>query len=210
MWGGALPSCSAPDRRDGYRRPPCAPPCWSSSPSQPSSWRAAAGHPTGTASGGNGQSVTVPGGVHGVYGELEAILDQLPYQHWYAKCVVGRVEKVLSPAEAAALSQLPESEREQKAIQITAKAGPACEKTNGRPVIDPNASGKELELLRAGYVTSMKALAEANGLNTAQTACVERGFEEISDKALVGIGNGSEKVREGILLSVFKPCAKAK
>jgi hypothetical protein len=163
-----------------------------------------------TVSVGSGQTVTVPDDVHGVYGELEAILEQLPYQHWYTKCVVKQVEGVLSPSEAEALAELPESEREQKAIQITSKAGPACEKATGRPVIDPNASAKELDLLRAGYVTSMKALAEANGLTATQTACVERGFEELPDPKIIGIGNGTEKSREGILLSVFKPCAKVK
>jgi hypothetical protein len=163
-----------------------------------------------TVSVGNGQTVTVPADVHGVYGELEAILNQLPYQHWYTRCVVKRVEGVLSPSEAEALSELSESEREQKAMQITSKAGPACEKSTARPVIDPNASSQELDLLRAGYVTSMKSLSEANGLTPAQTACVERGFEELPDTKLIAIGNGTEKSREGILLSVFKPCAKVK
>ena len=163
-----------------------------------------------TATVGNGQTVTVPGDVHGVYGELEAILDQLPYQHWYTKCVVDQVEKVLSPAEAETLSELPESQREQKAIAITAKAGPDCEKKTGRPPIDPNASSKELDLLRAGYITSMVALSEANKLTPGQTSCVESGVESLPDKQLIEIGNGTEKVREGILLSVFKPCAKVK
>jgi hypothetical protein len=163
-----------------------------------------------TVSIGSGQTITVPSDTHGVYAELEAILDQLPYQHWYTKCVVGRVEKILSPAEAKALSELPESKREQKAMQITAGAGPACERSTRRPVIDPDASSQELALLRVGYVNSMKALAEANGLSPTQTACVERGFEKIPDKQIIGIGDGTEKVREGILLSVFKPCAKLK
>jgi hypothetical protein len=153
--------------------------------------------------------VTVPGDVHGVYAELETILDQLPYQHWYTQCVVGEVEKVLSPAEAEELSELPEAERERKAIQITAKAGPDCEKRSNRPPIDPNASAKELDLLRAGYLTSMASLAEANHLTAAQSACVEESVEALPDKSLIEIGNGTEKVREGILLSVFKPCAKA-
>jgi hypothetical protein len=157
-----------------------------------------------------GQTVTVPADAHGVYAELEAILGQLPYQSWYAKCVVGQVENVLSPSEAEALSELPESEREQKAMQITSKAGPICEQQHHRPVIDPNASSRELDLLRAGYVTSMKAVAEANGLDPAQTACVEKGFEELPQNQLIGIGNGAAKAREGILLSVFEPCSKVK
>jgi hypothetical protein len=153
---------------------------------------------------------TVPSDTHGVYGELEAILDQLPYQGWYTRCVIGQVKKVLSPAEAEALSELPESEREQKAMEATSKAGPTCEQLHHRPVIDPNASDEELELLRAGYVASMSAVAEAHGLDADQTACVEKGFEELPPKQLIDIGNGSATLREGILLSVFKPCSKVK
>jgi hypothetical protein len=154
------------------------------------------------------ETVTVPEGTSGVYAELSAILDQLPYQPWYSKCVIGEVEKVLSPEEAEGLAELPEAEREAKAIQITSQAGPACEaKNDNRPVIDPNATAKELDLLRAGYVTSMKAVAESNGANSSQTTCVERGFEQLPEKELIEIGNGTKKVREGILLSIFKPCA---
>jgi hypothetical protein len=156
------------------------------------------------------QTVTVPGDAHGVYAELEAILDQLPYEAWYTKCVVRQVEKVLSPAEAEALSKLPEAEREEKATQITAQAGPTCEAKHHLPVIDPNATGKELDLLRAGYVTSMKSVAESNGANADQTACIEKGFEQLPEKRLIEIGNGSKTAREGILLSVFKPCSKVK
>ncbi|HTR74418.1 MAG TPA: hypothetical protein VMH33_04060 [Solirubrobacterales bacterium] len=163
-----------------------------------------------TATVGDGQTVTVPGDVHGVYGELEAILGQLPYQAWYTKCVVAHVEKVLSPAEAEELAKLPESERNLKAMEVTAKAGPACEEASDRPVVDPNASSKELGLLRAGYATSIKTLAETEKLTAAQVACVEGTFEEVTDREIVVLGNGSEKEREGILLSVFKPCVKAK
>jgi hypothetical protein len=159
-----------------------------------------------TASGG----FTVPSDVHGFKGELEAVLDQLPYQRWYTSCVVAEVEKLLSPAESEELSDLPEAKREAKLNEIATKAGPNCEKKSNRPPIDPNASGKELELLRAGYLTSMTDLATANELTAAQTACVEEGVENLSDRALIAIGNGTEKVREGILLSVFEPCAKAK
>jgi hypothetical protein len=153
------------------------------------------------------ETITVPGDTHGVYAELEAILDQLPYQSWYTRCVVGQVEKVLSPDEAEELAELPEAEREEKALQITSKAGPICEAEFHRPMIDPNASSKELDLLRAGYVTSMKAVAKSNGASAAQAACIERGFEKLPEKELIAIGNGSKTVREGILLSVFKPCA---
>ncbi len=158
----------------------------------------------------NGETLTVPSDIHDVYGEVEAFLDQLPYQSWYVRCVVKRVETVISPAEARALSELPEAQREGKATQVIAKAVPACEKSTDRPVVDPNASSKELDLLRAGDLTSMKQLAEAHHFSAAQTACIERGFEELPDSEIIAIGNGTEKARDGILLSVFKPCATAK
>jgi hypothetical protein len=154
-----------------------------------------------------GHAITVPSDVHGVYGELEALLDQFPYQRWYTKCVVARVKKDVTPAEAESLSG---SQGESKAIQAIAQAGPACERSTGRPPIDPNASSSELDLLRAEYVPSMTALAESHGLDPAQVECVEGGFENLPDEKVITMGNGSEKLREGILLSVFKPCAQAK
>ena len=162
-----------------------------------------------TATVGN-ETITVPSDTQGVYGELEAILDQLPYEAWYTKCVVDQVKKVLSPDEAEALADLPEAEREEKATQITSQAGPACEALHHLPVVDPDASSKELDLLRAGYVTSMKALAESKGANPDQIACVEKGFEELPEEELIAVVNGAKTAREGILLSVFKPCASGK
>lgn len=157
-----------------------------------------------------GQTITVPSGTHGLYGELGAILDQLPYQSWYTKCVVGQVKAKLTPAEAEALGELPEAERDKKAFGVIAAAGPTCEHSHDRAVVDPNATSKELDLLRSGYVASQTAVAEEHGAGPTQTACVRKGFEELPDKAVIGIADAPDKVREGILLSVFKPCASAK
>jgi hypothetical protein len=162
-----------------------------------------------TATVGNG-TITVPSDIHGVYGELETILDQLPYEAWYTKCVVAQVKKNLSPAEAETLAGLPEDEREEKATLVISRAGPTCEARHHLPVVDPNSSSKELDLLRAGTVDSMKALAESHGADSEQVACVEEGFEELPDEKVIAVVDGSKKAREGILLSVLKPCASGK
>jgi hypothetical protein len=158
---------------------------------------------------GEGQTITVDGDVHGFYDELETILDQFPYQHWYVGCVMREARKLLDPKEAKELENLPEAEREKRSTQIAAKAGPACEKS-GRPVIDPNASSKQLELLRAGSIPAMTELAENNGYSPTQVECVEAFFEKLPDKKLIELRNGTDKVREGILVSVFRPCARLK
>jgi hypothetical protein len=163
-----------------------------------------------TLSAGNGQTVTVPSNVHGAFGEIEVVLEQLPYQRWYTHCLIHRVKTGLSPSQAERLTELSGSEGEEKAGQLIAKAVPACEKATGRPTVDPNASSQELDLLRANYVPSMTQIAEANGLDEEQVACVERNAEELPDKQVVAMANGSHKIREGILLSVFEPCAKVK
>jgi hypothetical protein len=156
------------------------------------------------------ETLTMPSDVHGFYGELEVILDQLPYEAWYSKCVVTEVQKSISPAEAEVLAELPEKEREEKATEATSLAGPICESEHRLPVVDPNASSKELDLLRAGYVGSMKSVAESKGASPSQAACVEEGFEQLPDEELIAVVNGAKTVREGILLSVFKPCTAAK
>jgi hypothetical protein len=162
-----------------------------------------------TLSVGEGQTITVSGDVHGFYGELEAILDQFPYQHWYVACVVREAKQILGPKEAEELEGLPEAEREAKAQKAAAEAEPACEKT-ARPTIDPNASHKEIELLRVSTIPGITEFAETNGMSSTQVACVQDFFSKLPDEKVIELRNGTDKVREGILVSVFKPCAQLK
>jgi len=154
-----------------------------------------------------GATVTVPADVHGVYPELEALLAQFPYQGWYTKCVITRVKKELSPSEVEALEQKPESAGAGKAEQDIAAAGAACKKSK-RPLVDPNASEKELALFRAGFVEPLRSEAEKNGFEGAQLECVERTVEELPPGKVIALGNGTSAVRKGILLSVLAQCVK--
>jgi hypothetical protein len=162
-----------------------------------------------TLSVGEGETITVPTDVSGFYGELEAILDQFPYQHWYVSCVVREAKKILGPKGAEELEDLPEAEREAKAQEAAAKAEPACEKT-ARPTIDPNASGEEIELLRVSSIPGVTEFAESNGMTPTQVACVQSFFKKLPDKKIIELRNGTDKAREGILVSVFRPCAQLK
>ncbi len=162
-----------------------------------------------TLSVGQGETITVPTDVNGFYGELEAILDQFPYQHWYVDCVVHEAKKILGPKGAEELEELPDGEREQKAQQAAAKAEPACEKTD-RPTIDPNASSEEIELLRVSSVPGITEFAESNGMSPTQVACVQNFFKKLPDGKIIELRNGTDKAREGILVSVFRPCAQLK
>lgn len=156
-----------------------------------------------------GGTITVPADVHGVYAELETLLAQFPYQHWYTNCVETRVKKELGPKEAEALDQNPESSGVGKAEQIIAAAGAACKKASKRPLIDPNASDKELALFRAGFIEPYKAQAEKQGFEGAGLECIEETVEELPRGKVIGLGNGTTAVREGILLSVLAQCVKA-
>jgi len=162
------------------------------------------GDKAGTVGGG---TVTIPGDAKGFYGELEAILAQYPYQHWYVACVMREAKKFLSPKEAEELEDLPEAERQQKSQEVAAKAGPPCEES-GRATIDPNATPEEIQLLRVSSVPAIAEFAEANGMNSTQVACVQSLFKKLSDKQIVELRNGTDEVREGILVSVFKPCSR--
>ncbi len=119
------------------------------------------------------------------------------------------MKKDLSPKEAEALEELPEPSHAGKAEQIIAAAGPACEKSSSRPLVDPNASAKELALYRAGFVEPMRKVAESHGFEAAGVECVEQTVEELPGGKVVGLGNGTHAVREGILLSVLAQCVKA-
>jgi hypothetical protein len=157
-----------------------------------------------------GAIVTVPSDVHGIYPELESLLAQFPYQRWYTTCVLARAKKELSPKEAEALNQQgPESSGVAKAEEIIAAAGSACRKSSKRPLVDPNASEKELALFRAGFVGRLRGIAEAHGFEGAQLECVGQTVEELPAGKVVGLGNGTQHVREGIELSVLAQCVKA-
>ncbi len=154
-----------------------------------------------------GATVTVPADVHGVYPELEALLAQFPYQGWYTKCVIGRVRNELSPQEVEALEEKPESSGAGKAEEIIAAAGATCKKSK-RPLIDPNATEKELALFRAGFVEPLRSEAEKHGFEGAQLGCVEQTVEALPVGKVIGLGNGTDAVRKGILLSVLAQCVK--
>jgi hypothetical protein len=143
-------------------------------------------------------TVTIPSDVHGLKGELRALLEQFPYQRWYTACVEQRFEAGGEPEAGGSLNA------------ILAKAGAACERTShGRKPVDPNASSQELDLLRAELVPTMVGLAESNGLDPSQSECLTGAFEKLPDKYIVQFGNGDEKLRGDILLTVFKTCAEA-
>jgi hypothetical protein len=162
-----------------------------------------------TLSVGEGQTITVSGDVHGFYGELREILDQFPYQRWYVHCVVGEARKILGPKGAKELEELPQGERQKKAQQTAGEAEPACEKSH-RPTVDPNASAAEIELLRTSSIPGIAEFAEANGMSSTQVECVQALFKKLPDQKIIELRNGTDKVREGILVSVFRPCAELK
>ncbi len=150
-------------------------------------------------------TVTVPADVHGVIPELEALLAQFPYQRWYSDCIVATVKKELTPAEAAAA----DSNGAPNAEKIVAAAGPTCKKSSNRPIVNPNASEKELDILRAGFVEQIRPEAEKKGFEGAKLECVEQTAEDLPPGKVLGLANGTHGVREGILLSVLAHCVKA-
>jgi hypothetical protein len=162
-----------------------------------------------TSGAGDGGTVTISGDQHGFFGELEAVLDQFPYQHWYVACVVREAKRIVDPEEAEELADLPEAQRQEKTQLAVDKAQPGCEKT-ARPTVDPNASSEEIALLRSSSLPGIVGLAESNGMSSSQVECVEAFFEKLTDKKIIELRNGTDKVREGILVSVFRPCAQLK
>jgi hypothetical protein len=154
-----------------------------------------------------GGGFTVPSDVHGLYGEAEAILNQLPYQSWYTQCVVRGIRKSISPTEAEKLAALPEAQREVKLEKELASAGPECEESSKRPVIDPNASDKEFDLYRSSYLAPLTEIAKEDNFDSEGISCVEEAVQELPTHQLIVLGNGARKAREAILVSILTPCA---
>ena len=55
----------------------------------------------------------------------------------------------------------------------------------------------------------MTKIAESNHLNPNQSECLTKAFEKLPDKYIVQFGNGDEKTRGDILLTIYKTCAEA-
>lgn len=156
-----------------------------------------------------GGTITVPADIHGVFPELETLLAQFPYQRWYTDCVIARAKKKVGAKEVELLEKQPESKGAAEAEQVIAGVVSSCKKASKRPLVDPNASEKELALFRAGFVEPYMAEAEKHGFEGARLECVEQTVEELPGGKVVGLGNGTNAVREGILLSVLAQCVKA-
>jgi hypothetical protein len=150
-------------------------------------------------------TVTVPSDVKGVIPELEALLAQYPYQRWYTHCIVKTTKRELTPAELEAT----ESSGAANAEKIIAAAGPACRKKIHRPVIDPNASEEQLEILRAGFVEQLTSGAEGKGFEGKRLECVRRLAEELPSPEVVALVEGTHRAHEGILVAVLAHCVKA-
>jgi hypothetical protein len=163
------------------------------------------GEQTASADGG---TITIPEGVHGVYGEIAALLDQFPYQPWFTRCVVAKFKKQVGPAEAKELDEVTEASTSSKEQKVLVEARTACEKSP-RSLIDPNASEEEFARYRAGYVQPLREAAEAKKFSTEGVACVEKKVEELTTAKVLALGNGSAKLGEVILLAILSTCAKA-
>ena len=128
----------------------------------------------------SGQTVTIPGDVHGFFDEQEAIFGQFPYQHWYAACLRREAEAILTPEEAEEIDSEPQAEREERTNQVVSEASGRCEQS-GRPAVDPNASAGQLALLRAATLGAVVELAETQS-STGPGRMRRRRLRKVSDK----------------------------
>ena len=47
-------------------------------------------------------------------------------------------------------------------------------------------------------------------MSSTQVECVQSFFAKLPDEKIIELRNGTDKVREAILVSVFRPCAQLK
>lgn len=141
------------------------------------------------------------------FAQLRFVLGKFPYAPWYRECIVEQVESKLTADELEELAELPEEQGRKVALRFALGAAPRCEAHGRKPIVS-NPSHVQVQLLRAGYASTLEALGRRQGLDARQASCLSRTIARFPDEKVLALGNASEKEREQILVGVVEGCAE--
>jgi hypothetical protein len=136
----------------------------------------------------------------------DATLKALGYKPWWRNCIIGQAEKLLTPAEAKALTELPPSKQGESGLRVALKATPHCEEP-GRNVIDPDTGPRQLALLREQLAVGLKYLVIRDGATVTEQECVMDQARQMSGAQTVQLTNGQRGLQERLLVKLFERCA---
>jgi hypothetical protein len=149
--------------------------------------------------------VTISGEPDTLIEVVRATAEQAPYEEWALKCVVGQLEKVITPAAEEELEDASEKEFGEFITPHLTRVNRACEKP-GRHFFDPDASEAELELVRSGEVVGVRAILKAANVPAGERECIEDRVAHVPGRELVALLEADEVQREVLFEKLGAPC----
>jgi hypothetical protein len=149
--------------------------------------------------------VTISGEPDTLIETVRATAEQEPYEKWALDCVVGQLEKVITPAEEKKLEGASEKEFGEFLMPHLTQMNQACE-APGRHIFDPHASESELALLRSSEVVGIRAVLEAANVPAGERECVEDRVAHLPGPELVDLIEADEVQREVLFEKLGAPC----
>ncbi|HET7588671.1 MAG TPA: hypothetical protein VFK14_00585 [Solirubrobacterales bacterium] len=153
-----------------------------------------------------GREVPIPNDTpRNVFSVTKAAMEQIGFEPWYRNCVIGQAERLLTPAEANALTGPPNPQKEDLALSLALKAQPNCEEP-GRELVDASASSFQLSVLKAQEARTIGLVLARENTSRQLQACAENRINDSTDAQILELVNGSNAAREVLVLRLVKPC----
>jgi hypothetical protein len=149
--------------------------------------------------------VTIAGEPDSLIEYVRATAEQAPYEKWALDCVVGQLEKVITPAEEERLEGATEKEFGEFLSPHLVQMNKACERPD-RHIFNPHATEEELALVRSSEVVGIRAVLLAADVPTGERECIEDRVSRLPGPELVALIEADEAQREALFVKLGAPC----
>lgn len=142
----------------------------------------------------------------GAFAVTRALFAKTGYEPWFAHCVLGQMEKSLTPAEAQELVKVKTAKSREHEFVLFEESSESCVQP-GRDAINPKATPSELAPIRAQTAATFRSAFENEPKAThAEAVCAGRVIEQLSDEEIIELSNASPKKQEKLIGEIFLPC----
>ena len=149
--------------------------------------------------------VTISGEPDTLIETVRATAEQEPYEKWALECIVGQLEKLITPADEEKLDGASEAEFGEFITPHLEQMNRACEQP-GRRIFNPHASEDELALVRSSEVLGIRAVLKAAAVPAGERECVEDRVAHMPGPELVELIEADEAQREVLFEVLAAPC----
>lgn|GEM_PF-4654421 len=125
----------------------------------------------------------------------------------YERCVVGEIERLVSPAQIRDLGGGSRSEQFEAATEVMAPAERACKRADPR-IIDPDAATGELAPIRLSTGAAVERELKEEGTTAAEAACAKRRIRQLDDAEFIRYANATTDSQVDMALRIILPCLR--